>query len=98
MPQATDRYQEIRAAYRWEVPPAFNIAQAVCRRHAGETSRLALLWEDESGATARYDYAAVQQQANRLSNVLRACGVGRGDKVAIVLPQRPETANAHSAG
>jgi acetyl-CoA synthetase len=97
MPQATDRYQEIRAAYRWEVPPDFNIAHAVCGRHAGADSRLALLWEDESGATARYRYADLQQQANRLSNVLAAFGVGRGDKVAVVLPQRPETAIAHIA-
>src|SRR5271168_1022754 len=97
MPPATDRYQEIRAAYRWEVPPDFNIATAVCTRHAGADSPLALLWEDESGATARYHYADLQQQANRLSNVLAAFGVGRGDKVAVVLPQRPETAIAHIA-
>src|SRR5271165_6708562 len=77
MPLASDRYQEIRAAYRWEVPPDFNIAHAVCARHAGAGSRVAVFWEDESGATAR--------------------GVGRGDKVAIVLPQRPQTAVAHIA-
>ncbi len=96
MPPATDRYQEIRAAYRWQVPPDFNIAHAVCGRHAGAGS-LALLWEDESGATASYRFGELQQQANRLSNVLAARGVGRGDKVAIVLPQRPETAIAHIA-
>ncbi len=97
MPLATDRYQEIRAAYRWAVPPDFNIAQAICTRHAGADARVAILWEDESGATTRCTFRDLQQQANRLSNALAAFGVGRGDKVAIVLPQRPETAVAHIA-
>jgi acetyl-CoA synthetase len=97
MPLATDRYQEIRAAYRWAVPPDFNIAHAVCTRHADADSRVAILWEDESGAKATCTYRDLQRQANRLSNALSACGVGRGDKVAIVLSQRPETAVAHIA-
>jgi acetyl-CoA synthetase len=92
-----DRYREICAAYRWQVPADFNIARAVCGRHAADSSRLALLWEDETGATASWTYARLQQHANRLSNALAARGVGRGDKVAILLPQRPETAIAHIA-
>ena len=92
-----DRYREICAAYRWDVPPDFNIAHAVCGRFAGEPSRLAMLWEDETGATATCTYRDLQEQANRLSNALAARGVGRGDKVAILLPQRPETAIAHIA-
>jgi acetyl-CoA synthetase len=79
------------------VPPHFNIAHAVCGRFAGEPSRLAIVWEDESGATAACTYRDLQTQANRLSNALAAHGVGRGDKVAIMLPQRPETAIAHIA-
>jgi len=94
---ADDRYSEICAAHRWQVPPDFNIASAVCTRYAADASRIALYWEDESGATARWTYAELQHQANRLSNALAAHGVRRGDKVAIMLPQRPETAVAHVA-
>jgi acetyl-CoA synthetase len=94
---AADRYAEICAAHRWQVPPDFNIARSVCARHASDPSKIALYWEDESGATARCTYAELQQQANRLSNALRAHGVRAGDKVAIMLPQRPETAAAHIA-
>src|SRR5437016_3319536 len=92
-----DRYPEICAAHRWNVPSEFNIARAVCTRHATDANRLALLWEDEAGPTLRYTFAELQRDANRLSNVLVAYGVGRGDKVAILLPQRPETAIAHVA-
>jgi len=92
-----DRYREIFAAYRWQVPADFNIAAAVCHRHAADENRIAIHWEDEDGASARWTYAALQRDANRLSNALSAQGVGRGDRVAIMLPQRPETAIAHIA-
>ena len=57
----------------------------------------ALLWEDEGGATATWTYHALQQQANRLANALDALGVRRGDRVGIILPQRPETVVVHVA-
>ncbi|MDZ7939011.1 MAG: AMP-binding protein, partial [Rhodoferax sp.] len=44
-----------------------------------------------------YTYSQLQQQANRLSNVLHQLGVKRGDRVGIVLPQRFETAVAYMA-
>ncbi len=86
-----DRHREICAAFRWRVPEDFNIAQWACRRWAGERHRLALQWEDESGETAAWTYWDLQQAANRLSNALQALGVARGARVALILPQRPET-------
>jgi acetyl-CoA synthetase len=94
---AVDRYDEIHASYRWSVAPDFNIAHACCGRWARDRSRFALYWEDEDGARAAYTFWDLAQQANRLSNALAAAGVGRGDKVALILPQRPETAIAHIA-
>jgi len=94
---AVDRYDAIHAAYRWSVPSDFNLANACCTRWAGDRSRFALYWEDEDGARAAYTFWDLSQQANRLSNALAARGIGRGDKVALILPQRPETAIAHIA-
>jgi acetyl-CoA synthetase len=93
----TDRYAELHAQWRWEVPRDFNIAEACCRRWAGDPERIALYWEDESGETATLTFAAMQAAANRLSHALAAAGVRAGDCVAIILPQRPETAIAHIA-
>ncbi len=92
-----DRYQEIYQGYRWQVPERFNIAAACCRRHAADRHRFGMYWEDESGATSAWTYWDLQQRANQLSNALAALGVGPGDRVAIILPQRPETAIAHLA-
>jgi len=86
-----DRYREVYESFRWNVPPDFNIAQYACARWASERERFALYWEDESGATSAWTYWDLQQAANRLSNALAAMGVARGDRVALVLPQRPET-------
>jgi len=92
-----DRYQEIYRGFRWEVPQRFNMAWACCGRHALDRHRFALYWEDEGGATAAYTYWDIQQQANRLSNAFAALGVARGDRIGIILPQRPETVIAHIA-
>src|ERR671923_770615 len=92
-----DRYAELYRAYRWNVPERFNIAHACCGQWAADRSRFALYWEDESGASAAYSFWDIQQAASRLSNALAALGVKRGDRVAIILPQRPETAIAYMA-
>ncbi len=94
---AHDRYAEICNAFRWSVPPRFNIADACCGRHAADRHRFALYWEDEEGDRRSYTYWDLQQQANRLSNALTEAGVDAGDKIAIILPQRPETIVAHIA-
>ena len=92
-----DRYEERTRSHRWEVPARFNIARACCGRWAEDRNRFALYWEDESGARAALTFWDIQQQANRLSNALAALGVRPGDRVAIILPQRPETAIAYIA-
>ncbi|MFO1284934.1 MAG: AMP-binding protein [Burkholderiales bacterium] len=94
---APDRYAEVFGAFRWDVPPDYNIARACCGRWAADRSRFALYWEDEDGSTAALTFWDVQQRANRLANALAHLGVRRGDKVALILPQRPETVIAHVA-
>ena len=90
-------YEALIAVHHWRVPRQFNIADACCTRWAGDRHRFALSWEDESGQTSALTYWDLQQRANRLANGLIGLGVKRGDRVAIVLPQRPETAIAHIA-
>ncbi|MGD9951658.1 MAG: acyl-CoA synthetase [Burkholderiales bacterium] len=92
-----NRYDELYAAHRWQVPERYNMAEACCGRWAPDRARFALYWEDESGASAAYTFWDVQREANRLSNALAGLGVQRGDRVALLLPQRPETAIAYIA-
>ncbi|HCN88802.1 MAG TPA: AMP-binding protein [Oxalobacteraceae bacterium] len=92
-----DQYDTLYREFRWQVPAAFNIAAVCCSRWASDNGRIAIHYEDESGRTSTLTYAALEMEANRLSNILRRLGVAPGARVAIVLPQRPETAIAHIA-
>jgi len=92
-----DRYQELYGSFRWQVPERFNIAHACCGQWAADRSRFALYWEDESGAASAWSFWDIQVAANRLSNALASLGVRRGDRVALILPQRPEMAIAYMA-
>jgi acetyl-CoA synthetase len=92
-----DRYEELYKGFRWNVPARYNIARDCCGQWASDASRIALHWEDESGAAASYSFRDIQSAANRLSNALAGLGVQRGDRVALLLPQRPEMAIAYMA-
>ncbi|MGZ3235779.1 MAG: acyl-CoA synthetase [Burkholderiaceae bacterium] len=94
---ATDSYQKLYDEFRWHVPAEFNIATVCCHRWADDATRIAIRHENEAGNTSCLTYAQLQTQSNRLSNVMRALGIGDGDRVGIFLPQRPETAVAHIA-
>jgi acetyl-CoA synthetase len=93
-----DRYDEIYRSFRWSVPERFNLFEVCCARWARETpSAVAIAWEHEDGRTAQFSFAQMHHDALRLANALRRLGVKRGDRVAIVMPQRFETAVAHFA-
>jgi acetyl-CoA synthetase len=85
-------YDEAVANHRWDVPERYNIAADVCDRHPRE--KLAMVHEDFHGNVRRVDWGELQDTANRFANVLVAAGVGRGDRVAMLLPPTPETAAA----
>ncbi len=87
-----DHYQKLYQRFRWDVPVDFNMAQVCCQRWSKDSERIAIHYEDADGNTATLTYAELQQQANQLSNLLREQGVKKGDIVAYILPQRPETA------
>jgi len=90
-------WDRIVEEFRWDVPETFNMAEAVCDRHASDPARIALHYEDDTGREETHTFREIQQSANRLANALAAQGIRRGDRVGIVLPQRPETAVSHIA-
>jgi acetyl-CoA synthetase len=97
---ARDNHAAMHAGFGWQVPALFNIAQACCGRWAQAPDAATRVAVRAHGLPAGQDiltYAQLQQRANRLSNLLWALGVRRGDRVALVLPQRPETAVAYIA-
>jgi acetyl-CoA synthetase len=93
-----NNYDDIYRQFRWQVPARYNIGVDVCDRWAqAEPNRLAILHVRPDGGEDAITYGALRETSNRLANVLRAHGVARGDRVAILLPQAPEVAAAHIA-
>ena len=95
-----DRYATLHQGFRWAIPQHFNIAEVCMRRWADDpaTARATAIIADGPGLQPRrHSFAELMAQANRLSNLLAEQGVRRGDRVAIVLPQRFETAVAYMA-
>jgi acetyl-CoA synthetase len=86
--------------FRWQVPREFNMAEVCMRRWAASAAtarRTAIVEHRAEGASQRFTYAQLQQAADALSHALLSLGVQRGDRVAIVLPQRFETAVSYMA-
>ncbi len=97
LPQLRD-YDSIYRHFRWQVPARYNIGVDVCDRWANqEPGRLAILHVRADGREDAITYGALRETSNRLANVLRAHGIVRGDRVAILLPQAPEVAASHIA-
>jgi acetyl-CoA synthetase len=94
---AASTYEELRARFRWDVPEFYNIGVDVCDRWAvSEPDRVALIHAHDGG-DRHVTYGDLRALSNRTANMLILHGVGRGDRVGILLPQSPETAYAHIA-
>ena len=85
-------YEEAVAAHEWRVPEHYNIAEDVCDKHPA--GKLAMIHEHFDGTVREVLWGELQEQSNRFANVLRAHGVEKGDRVAMLLPPTPETAAA----
>ncbi|WP_417692586.1 AMP-binding protein [Pseudomonas sp.] len=68
---------------------ALNACVECCDRHA-LPGRIALFWEGRDGSDATWTYRDLQDNAARFANFLLAQGVGKGDKVAGLLPRTAE--------
>jgi acyl-coenzyme A synthetase/AMP-(fatty) acid ligase len=86
----SERYEEMCAGFRWQIPETFNFATDVVDRWAMENDGPALLWENAAGEERRFNYSDLARLSCQLANVLRAQGVEKGDRVIVMLPRVPE--------
>src|ERR1700761_1019806 len=92
---STDHHATLHADFRWSVPEKFHIAEMCLHRWACDTpGAVAILQDAGADPAVPFTYAALQRDARRLSNALGSLGVTRGDRVAVVMPQRAQTAIA----
>jgi acetyl-CoA synthetase len=91
-------WSALQARFRWPRRTRFNMAEACCDAWARRApERLALRAVGADGAVRDWRYGELARTARRLANVLAGHGVGRGDRVAVLLPQVAEAALTHLA-
>lgn len=97
LPDLTD-YAALREGFRWRIPDRYNIAIDVCDRWAAvEPDRPAIIEVSTDWQVSPVSFGWLREHSNRLANALRARGVGRGDRIAILLPQGRAVLTAHLA-
>jgi acetyl-CoA synthetase len=98
MLQKNDDFDTLTRDFRWAVPARYNIGVDVCDRWAAHSpDRPAILEARADGALETITYGRLRARSNRLANALRRLGLGRGDRVAIMLPQGEAVPLAHVA-
>jgi len=84
-------YDQFCEQFRIVIPEAFNFAYDVVDHIASKTpDRLALLWCNEQGEEKQISFTEMRQQSNRVANIFRDLGIGKGDRVMLVLKRRVE--------
>ncbi|ABZ83667.1 acetyl-coenzyme a synthetase family protein, putative [Heliomicrobium modesticaldum Ice1] len=83
-------YEQTFAEFQWEVPESYNFARDVIDRWALDPDRLALWWVDDYGNEDKKTFRELSDASQRLCNVLREQGIGKGDVVVVILPRLVE--------
>src|SRR6185369_4061037 len=86
-------YDKLYREFRWPKLARYNIGVDVCDKWAAQDpERLAILNVRPDGGHETITFGWLRETSNRLANTLVAHGIGRGDRIAILLPQTPEAA------
>jgi acetyl-CoA synthetase len=77
---------------KWFVGGRLNASYICVDRHVKtwRRSKVAIYWEGEPGDTRVLSYSTLYSEVNKFAAVLKDCGVGLGDRVALYLPMIPE--------
>jgi len=86
-------YDSMVSEFRWQIPERLNIATMCSDVHPPGDP--ALIMVDRNGDSTTATFGDLSEMSNRLANGLAGLGVGKGDRVGIVVPQSLETGIAH---
>ncbi|THE63023.1 AMP-dependent synthetase [Salinadaptatus halalkaliphilus] len=92
-----DSWETAHDQFEWDIPERYNIATDLVSSHGDRRGRLALVFEDQDGGVEKYTFYDLDVRSNQIANLLADLGVTRGDRVAVSLPNVPETVLLHFA-
>src|SRR5215472_394371 len=81
---------------KWFVGGKLNLSYNCLDRHVQtwRRNKAAIIWESEPGEIRTLTYQQLHSEVCKFANVLKSCGVAKGDRVAIYMGMAPELAIA----
>ncbi|MFL1455955.1 AMP-binding protein [Marinobacter sp. GN3S48] len=67
-----------------------NVCHEICDKWAADPQRVALYYEKDDGGDGVLTFAELKEKSARFANYLKSRGIGKGDRVAGLLPRSPE--------
>ena len=91
-----DEYAQAREEFEWSLPEEYNPAVDFLRKHE-DTDQVALRYESPDDGLETYTFDELDEASDRLAAGLADLGVEAGDRVGVVVPQKPENPLTHLA-
>ena len=89
-------YADLCAGFAWDIPEFYNVGADACDRVSEHAPDAPAIIDVTATGTNVHSFADLKSLSNRYANVLSQ-HAERGDRIAVLLPQRVETAAAHIA-
>ncbi len=93
---AFETHEQAREEFAWDLPEEFNPAVDFLRKHA-DLNRTALEQAYPDGRRESYSYRDLDRRSDRLAQGLADLGVDAGQRVGVVVPQKPQNPITHLA-
>lgn len=97
LPANPKNLDDLRARFAWDMPDTFNIgtacSDAVAQRHPDRPAVIEFI----DGAKTTTSFAELAARSTQLASALARHGIGRGDRIAIMVPQSVDAVTAHLA-
>ena len=86
-----ESYEDFVKNFQINIPDNFNFAYDVVDKIAAETpGKTAMVWCDDKGEEAIYTFGQMKFYSDKAANFFRKIGIGKGDKVMLILKRRYE--------
>lgn len=92
-----EAYHEARESFTWDIPEAYNIAVDLVRKHPNTAGRVALYQLNADGSRDEFTFRELDNRSNQLARAFSELGIQRGDRVGVVVPQKPANPLVHLA-
>lgn len=86
-----ESYEDFYKNYKINVPQHFNFAYDIVEEYAKSApEKIAMVWCDEKGDERIFTFKELNDLSNKVANFFVSLGIGKGDKVMLVLKRRYE--------